>query len=218
MRNPVTLLVCVLVCGASGAQLIVDHTCTSLGSIPASAIAQAKANLHIAYGHTSHGSQLTDGMSGLVGQTGLVGYQGDIYEWNDGGTGGALDLRDTPFSGAYDLGNPDFTAWEAATRAYLEGNPDVNVVIWSWCGQLSWASTADVDTYLSLMSGLETDYPAVRFVYMTGHHDIWSDATIKANNQRIRDYCTAHQKTLYDFFDIEAYDPDGTYYEFADDA
>ena len=46
--------------------LIIDHTCTDISQIPESAIEQAKINLHIAYGHTSHGSQLTTGMTGLV--------------------------------------------------------------------------------------------------------------------------------------------------------
>ena len=35
-------------------------------AIPDAWINQAKATLHIAYGHTSHGSQLTDGMTGLA--------------------------------------------------------------------------------------------------------------------------------------------------------
>ena len=32
----------------------------------------------------------------------------------NGGTGGALDLADRPFSGAYDLGYPSFRAWATA--------------------------------------------------------------------------------------------------------
>ena len=46
--------------------IIIDHTCTDITQIPQWAIEQAKITLHIAYGHTSHGSQLTDGMTGLV--------------------------------------------------------------------------------------------------------------------------------------------------------
>jgi hypothetical protein len=208
----------VLTCAFANAQLIVNHSCATLGDIPASAITQAKANLHIMYGHTSHGSQLVTGMSGLIGQTNLIGYQGDIYQFNSGGSDGALDLTDGSFGSANDLGNPDFTTWASETRAYLNEHSSINVVIWSWCGQLSWASTENVDQYLSLMSGLESDFPNVHFVYMTGHHDIGNDATIKTNNARIRAYCIQNGKTLYDFFDIESYGPDGTYYEFADDA
>ena len=54
---------------------------------------------------------------------------------------------------------------------YLRAHPEVNVVMWSWCGQVSTASPGDIDTYLGLMAGLETEFPAVRFVYMTGHLD-----------------------------------------------
>ncbi|HOS98609.1 MAG TPA: fibronectin type III domain-containing protein, partial [Deltaproteobacteria bacterium] len=146
---------------ASGA-IIADHTSIDLEAVPSEWIEEAKAALHIAYGHTSHGSQITTGMSGLVG------FMGDDFAYNSGGTGGALDLRDSPFSGASDLGNPDREAWEAATRDYLDGHPEVNVIMWSWCGQAD-TTQENIDLYLSLMEGLEGDYPGVRFVYMTGH-------------------------------------------------
>jgi hypothetical protein len=137
----------------------------------------------------------------------------DIFAWNAGGGGGALDLRDTPFSGAYDLGNPNRTAWEAATRTYLDANTDVNVVIWSWCGQAGSASEEDINTYLSLMNGLERDYPDVTFVYMTGHLDGGGlGGNLHVRNEQIRDYCRTYNKVLYDFADIESYDPDGTYF------
>jgi hypothetical protein len=83
----------------------IDHTCTGLSAIPSEWITAAKSTLHIAYGHTSHGSQITAGM------TGLVSFKGKYYEWNNGGTGGALDLHDYAMPG--DLGNPNRTQWEA---------------------------------------------------------------------------------------------------------
>ena len=46
--------------------LIIDHNCTDITQIPESSIMKAKADLHIGYGHTSHGSQVTTGMTGLV--------------------------------------------------------------------------------------------------------------------------------------------------------
>ena len=61
------------------------------------------------------------------------------------------------------------------------------------------------------------DYPDVTFVYMTGHVDHWDDANNKAANLMIKDYCNSNNKVLYDFADIECYDPDGTYYEFPHD-
>ncbi len=198
---------------ATGA-LIIDHRHTDLADVPLESIEAAKRELHIAYGHTSHGSQIITGMTGLTGFADAP-HGGSTYAWNNGGTGGALDLADTPFSGAYTPGNPDFTAWESATRSYLDdpATADVNVVMWSWCSEVSSASAANIRTYLALMSGLEEDYPGVRFVYMTGHTDGGGlTGTLHVRNQQIRDYCAANDKILYDFEDIESYDPDGTYF------
>jgi hypothetical protein len=195
------------IAGRSQTATIVDHRHTNLSAIPSEWIETAKAELHIAYGHTSHGSQLTDGMSGLVD------FRGSLYAWNDGGADGALDLRDGPFSGAYDLGNPNRTAWAQATRTYLNAHPEVNVIIWSWCGQVSSASEDDILGYLALMSNLETDYPDVKFVYMTGHLDGYGlRGNLHARNEQIRSYCRANKKILYDFADIESYNPDGVYF------
>jgi len=52
---------------------------------------------------------------------------------------------------------------------------------------------------------------------MTGHVDHWDDANNKAANKMIRDFVTANNKVLYDFADIESYDPDGNYYEYPHD-
>jgi hypothetical protein len=186
---------------------VINHACTDLSEIPEAAIDSARAKLHIAYGHTSHGSQLVTGMEGLVG------FKGTEYSFNNGGSNGALDLKDMPFSGAYDLGNPDRSAWAAATRTYLDAHPGINVVIWSWCGEVSDATEANIDLYLSLMSALEADYPNVRFVYMTGHLDgTGLTGNLHVRNERIRAYCIANKKTLYDFEDIESYNPDGVYF------
>jgi hypothetical protein len=177
-------------------EIVANHLAAAdFDSIPQSYITAAKSSLHIAYGHTSHGSQLVTGMNALAASNSL--YSG-------------LDLRDTPFSGADDLGAPDFTSWATATRNYLNANSDINVVIWSWCGEVSGATQANIDTYLSLMNQLEQDYPGVKFVYMTGHLDGGGSAgNLNLRNQQIRDYCTANNKILFDFADIESYDPGG---------
>jgi len=184
--------------------MIIDHTKAKLSLLSSKEIENAKRRLHIAYGHTSHGSQIVSGMQGLVN------FKGPFYSFNDGGSNGSLDLRDKPFSGAADLGNPNRTAWAAATRNYLQNNPDINVVIWSWCGQVSSASEEDINTYLSLMTQLETDYPDVKFVYITGHLDgSGEDGNLNLRNEQIRTYCRENKRLLYDFADIESYDPDG---------
>lgn len=194
---------------AQHGQIIIDHNCTRLADIPATYITQAKSSLHIAYEHTSHGSQIIDGM------TGLFNWKGSGYAWNNGGLNGALDIHDNGITGGTDLGSPDFTAWAAATRTYLRNtaNSNVNVIMWAWCGQLSTASESDVNTYMSLMNSLETDYPGVKFVYMTGHLDgTGTSGNLHRRNEQIRNYCRNNRKILYDFADIESYDPDNNYY------
>ncbi len=194
--------------------IIVDHDCIDLTLIPEEWIDHTKSVLHIAYGHTSHGSQVTDGMTGLVSFTGGCG--GPIYAWNNGGTGGALDLHDNAMGG--DCGYyPD---WVNNTRSYLDdpANADCNVIIWSWCGQHSDYSEQDmIDKYLAPMTQLEIDYPGVKFVYMTGHVEYTKKQNTDARNQQIRDYCIANNKILYDFAHIESYNPDKTFYEYVDD-
>ena len=211
---------------ASSQAIIINHNCAQIKQIPESAILAAKSKLHIAYGHTSHGSQLTDGMTGLVTFMNGLGYPNNLYAWNNGGTGGALDLHDYAMGG--DVGYyPD---WVNNTRTYLGAvnaitgrgtgtNADVNVIIWSWCGQVSgkYAAGTLTSEYLTPMSQLETEYFGIKFIYMTGHLDHSVDANNKAANQAIRDFCTANKKILYDFADIESYNPDKTYFPYASD-
>ena len=187
--------------------LIIDHTSTDLDKIPVEWINQAKANLHIAYGHTSHGSQLIDGM------TGLESFRGEPYMWSNGTLEGSLDIRDKIMSG--DLGTNGDLTWEGATRSFLGDfrNEDINVIIWSWCGGVSENTEEGINIYLNAMNQLEKDFPNVHFVYMTGHLDgSGVNGTLNVNNEIIRKFCKDNNKILYDFADIESYDPDGNYY------
>jgi len=195
------------------APIIIDHTRTDITKISKQAILNAKSKLHIAYGHTSHGSQITDGMTGLIEFANRRGkglnLPKDIFAWNNGGADGALDLRDG-FAGG-DLGNPNRTAWAERTREYLNNptNRMVNVVMWSWCGQVD-GSPADINTYLGLMNRLEADYPKVKFVYMTGHlNGTGLSGNVHQRNEQIRLFCRKNGKILFDFADIETYNPDG---------
>lgn len=193
--------------------VIIDHGCTDLNSVPESWIEAARNKLHIAYGHTSHGSQITDGMSGLVT------FRGEKFAWGNSSSGTVLDLHDYAMSG--DLGNPDRTSWAERTRTYLQQNTDVNVIMWAWCGQVSYSTEDDIKTYFNLMNTLEKDFPGVRFVYMTGHLDgTGLTGNLNQRNEQIRKYCRDNNKVLFDFADIESYDPDGVFFgdKKADDA
>ncbi len=184
-----------------------SHTCIQLNKIPTQWVKKAREELHIAYGHTSHGSQITYGM------TGLTYFKGGEFIYEKGKPDSSIDLRDNPFGGTIDLGNPDFNKWAEATAKYLPENKDINVAIWSWCGQLSKMDKGQVNNYLELMQGLEKQFPKVTFVYMTGHLDgTGLEGKLAENNQQIRSFCAENGKVLFDFADIESYDPDGNYY------
>lgn len=222
MRSAVLAAVLVLGLGLSahGQALIIDHRCTDIIHVPQAAIEEAKASLHIAYGHTSHGGQITNGMIGLVdfvnaGGKGLS-YPADFFAWNNGGYNGALDMEEGDGYGDgwldHDCGY--YPEWVSETRVYLDdaSHADVNVLMWSWCGQMSYRTAQElIDTYLDPMAQLEADYPQVRFVYMTGHLDGTGESgNLHQRNEEVRQYCRDNGKILYDFADIESYDPDGT--------
>jgi hypothetical protein len=85
--------------------------------------------------------------------------------------------------------------------------------MWAWCGQVSGASEENINTYLRLMDQLETDYPHVTFIYMTGHLDgSGKQGNLNRRNNQIRYFCKKNNKILFDFADIESYDPDGNYF------
>ena len=142
----------------------------------------------------------------------LKNANGSLYDYDHDGSSGALSFHDYEPSG--DLGNPDRTTWAQKTRDLLDtpGN-DRNLIMWSWCGQVSGASESDINTYLTLMDQLEADYPGVTFVYMTGHLDGSGEAgSLHIRNNQICNYCMVNDKILFDFADIESYDPDGNYF------
>jgi len=207
VRKTAVILVLLAVFLPLRAAVIVDHRHTDVSRVPAVWLDQARAQLRVTYGHTSHGSQLVTGMLAFRGEAGSAHY----FTYSSWGYDGGMFLNDYGIPGASDLGSPDRSAWATATRALLNrsGGCNRNVVAWSWCGQAD-TSAADIQLYLDLMNGLESDFPAVKFVYMTGHL-VGSGAAGNLNlrNQQIRDYCQAHDKALFDFADIESYDPGG---------
>ncbi len=217
MKKVTTILLLLTGIGCFSQQHIpIDHQCANLLDIPEKWIDSAKAKLFIGYGHTSHGSQLTSGMDALESY-----YTEGTYDWShDGGSGELHLFEGAGYGSGYLKLDCGYTGWDAETRTYLDAYPDCNVIIWSWCGQVN---NVDLTThYLDPMSQLESDYPDVQFVYMTGHLEgLGPDGSLYQANQQIRNYCEQNNKILFDFADIEKYSPDAdTNYQeyFADDA
>ncbi|MBB6479268.1 hypothetical protein [Spirochaeta isovalerica] len=205
--------------------IIADHSYANketLQQIPLSALEKTKANLHIAYGHTSHGSQITSGMTGLVSfaNNGALGnqYVNDFFAWEESSNTGTLHLLegDGYGDGPLDHDAGYYPSWYNETVEFLENpsNSQYNVIIWSWCGQVSSKTEQTmIDQYLDPMNQLEQTYPDVTFVYMTGHLDgSGLTGNLHLRNEQIRDYCRKNKKVLFDFADIECYDPHGTYF------
>jgi len=182
------------------AQVIIDHKCVDPEKIPASFVEKAKAKFKVSYGHTSHGSQVVAGMTAMAAAN-------PLYKFAKDGKGGSLPFLDNTPQG--DLGNPDRTTWADRTREFLNGKgKEVNLVMWSWCGQAGTASPRDIESYLDLMSALEKEFPKTTFVYMTGHLDgSGLNGSLNKRNNQIREFCKKNGKVLFDFADIESYAP-----------
>jgi hypothetical protein len=206
------------------AEIIIDHNCTDISLIPPEWIQQAKDDLHIAYQHTSHGSQLVTGMNALR----YFPLFGTTYDWDDAGArAGALDLDDYGIPGCADLSQGDtivngVTPWVTATRTLLDNaaNNHINVIMWSWCS----INGHDIGRYLDNMEILISEYSVggskpraatypVQFVFMTGHAEGQGESGfIFSANQQIRQHCIDNDRILFDFADIESYGPGGIYY------
>ena len=133
--------------------------------------------------------------------------------------------------------DPDFTIaqWARYTRDYLidTDNYHINVVMWSWCN----ISGHNIPRYIRSMEWLlaqfseeGSDYTddqmltpftpharaathPVKFVFITAHANGGGENDSSAvPNQQIRDHVIAYDRILFDFSDIENYDPDGNYY------
>jgi len=195
--------------------ILIDHTTTDITRIPAKWLEAARNNVTWFYGHTSHGSQLITGANFLMQQVDPVKFnlvtdsetlpaQVDplaMRVFDDGSWGWDADSF---LQTAHDrLGSPD-------------GSPQVNVFMWSWCGEMSNEDTP-VKQYLDMMATLENEYPTIKFVYMTGHTDGGSE-TLGRNNEIVRSFARQYHKVLFDFADIESWDPAGKYHPDTNDS
>ncbi len=189
-----------------------------LKGIPSEWIDSAKAKLRIVYWHTSHGSHITTGMSRLDAFMGGKG----IYTRAEEKLPGVLYLVD--YFGDLSAGE---RTWPQTTRDFLDApdNQDVNVVMWSWCQILGHDGDEDPG-YCSRMDSLISEYGPggskltigertvpVQFVFMTGHvNGQGEEGRTNRINTYIRNHCEANNRILYDFADIESWDPDDNYF------
>ncbi|MBD3276886.1 MAG: hypothetical protein GF388_01180, partial [Candidatus Aegiribacteria sp.] len=192
--------------GSSSFSGLIDHLCTDLSSIPPDWIDTVK-NMSMHYAHTSHGSQLTTGLD-------LIESDDATYDVEIGSSylpdvTGALCIFDGQVGDTYIT--PDMF-WETAsgmdmTRAVLSNNPSITVCMWCWCCQLDYYGQTEVQAYLDSMSVLESEYPSVIFVYMTGNaQNTGSEGYNRyQRNRQIRQYCENNDKILYDFADLDSW-------------
>jgi hypothetical protein len=193
--------------------IVIDHRHTDISKVPDYWITQAK-KLTFHFAHTSHGSQINTGVVWLEGQN--PKYNVDITY---GDTPPVLP-PDTTALRIYDGNNvpggdtyitPDlyWSTTDGVNYTRSVANTGLfNYSMWSWCGQQSDNSVETVQQYLDTLNQFGQQYPAMRFIYMTGHTDGGS-ATLARNNQMVRNYVNNNAKALFDFADIETYDPAG---------
>jgi hypothetical protein len=197
---------------ATAQEITIDHTCTDISQIPPYWIEQAK-QFAVHYAHTSHGSQIISGLThletvdptytlsvftaGSAPPTVLNCAVGDLCIFD----GNPPETYITPDDYWETQGGVDRTEAVADTGLF-------DFSMWSWCGQMSYYSDTDVQLYLDTMAAWDQGYPDMRFVLMTGHTD-GGGATLAANNNLVRQYAVDNNKVLFDFADIETYDPLG---------
>ncbi|MBN1250869.1 MAG: T9SS type A sorting domain-containing protein [Bacteroidales bacterium] len=221
MKTLITLVFYLIFSQFSIAQngFVIDHRHADLAQIPESYINLAKQNLKIRYFRRSHGSQIDIG-----GMAALRRFSSDyntLYSYNSTGANGELFL-DVEWH-SLDIEN---STWVQITRDYLNNaaNSQVNVVMWAWS---SGFFDCDVDQYLSDMEMLIGEYGPVgsmitsgqrtvpvTFVFQTacGQSSTDRNQLVYEGNKQIRQFCVDNNRILFDFNDIECYNPDNQYF------
>ncbi|MCD4698755.1 MAG: hypothetical protein K8S16_21190 [Bacteroidales bacterium] len=212
---------------AIGQGIIIDHTCENLSQIPMSWIDSVQANQKWHYAHTSHGGQLTTGLARI--ETNDPAYNIARGYSTLPNVPGALCIFDGQEGDTY-ISPEEY--WRTAsgmnkTRDVLNNNPTINVSQWCWCCQVNSYSENDIQEYLDSISVLESEFPDVTFVYMTGNAQTGPGNHYNQNltqgynrhlrNEQIRNYCIANNKVLFDFADIDCwwYNPTSEEWEFS---
>lgn len=200
-----------------GGAIIVDHRAVQeFDQIPDEWLQKAK-ELTMYYGHTSHGSQILSGLNYLEQHMDPVKYSWAVrtsYQNQQYG----FDLppqENPPALRVSELGAHPEDYWYGQsgidlTRSVVElGIFDYSM--WSWCGEVSYKPTDYILEYLDVMDMFNADYPQMSFIYMTGHRT-YPDPDEPKHNDMIRDHAEQIDGIIFDFADIESWDPGGTYH------
>ncbi len=199
--------------GQHAAAIIIDHTSADISRIPDSWLAAAR-ELTLHFAHTSHGSQIVTGLEYWKQQNAKYNY---AVKYDPPGlpvAPNALRIFDGNNNGGDSYITPELY-WSTTdglnkTRSVADTGL-FNYSMWSWCGQQSDNDDATVTQYLDALDGLGTEYPSMRFILMTGHTDPESKHLIH-NNDLVWNHAGHNGKVLFDFADIERFDPAGNYY------
>ena len=196
---------------------IINHTCADLSSIPATWIETVKNTSKLHYAHTSHGGQLTEGLAIIKNANPAYNYARDLCSLPS--VPGAFCIFDGQEHDDYIT--PDLY-WQTTdglnmTRDVLNNNPSIHYSMWAWCTQLNDYDASQVQDYLNAVTQLESEYPGVTFIYMTGNAQSggWEGYNRYMRNQQIRQYCINNDKVLFDFADLDAwwYNPNSENWE-----
>ncbi len=195
----------------SGAEaLVIDHTSVaSFDRIPKKYLDKAR-ELTLYYIHLSHGKQIITGLEAMGRSN--PNYRVAVMFSS---VPGLPPKENPPALRIYreSLGPESYwsteSGMERTRRAARMG--EFNFSMYAWCGEMSSSNADFVNAYLKKLSLLETEFTNMRFIYMTGHVDGGS-AALSRNNNLIREYAKKNGKVLFDFADIESYDPNGKYY------
>lgn len=187
--------------------LIIDHTCIDLELAPDEYIESAQDSLRVHYAHTSHGGQITTGLSIIESDDAFYSVSIDYSALPT--EAGALCILDG--NPPQDYITPDLY-WQGAsalalTQNTLDDNPALTISLWSWCTQVDYYSEEDVQEYLDAMNSLEVANPGITFIYMTGNAQAADSSGYNRwlRNEQIRQYCTDHDKILFDFADLDCW-------------
>ncbi len=165
------------------------------------------------FSHASVGGNMIDGLNDL---NGADPNRFKLVTVSDNDTPPTTPVNGRVYE--YNRDNPGWqTKMELFTNYVRRGwrYPKINIAIDKLCFI---DPDADVNYYIGLMSGLETNFPETLIVYMTIPLMTSSDSDNydrNVYNDYLRGWVTTNGRVLFDVADIEAHDTNGTLYTFS---